>query len=83
MTITLTLNPELERGLLARARGRGLTLDAYLEELVRKEAALEATTQPAGKEKAQAFIAWTRSHRTTKPLSDEAISRATLYPDRP
>jgi hypothetical protein len=83
MNITLTLDPEVEKGLLARARERGLTLDAYLEELVTKEAALAAATQRSGKAKAQAFVAWAQRHRSTKPLSDEAISRANLYPDRP
>jgi 4-aminobutyrate aminotransferase-like enzyme len=82
MNITLTLDPEVEKGLLARAQQRGLTLNAYLEDLVKKEVAL-ADTRRSGKEKAQAFVAWAKSHRSTKPLSDEAISRARLYPDRP
>jgi hypothetical protein len=82
MNITVSLDPEVEKSLLARAHQRGLTLDAYIKDLVKKEASL-ATTQRSGKEKAQAFVAWAKSHRTTKPLSDEAISRATLYPDRP
>lgn len=83
MNITLRLDPELQKSLLARAQERGLTLDAYLEDLVRKEAAFAAATKRSGKEKAQAFVAWAKGHRSTKPLSDEAISRASLYPDRP
>jgi len=83
MDITLTLDPEVEKGLLARAQERGLTIDAYLKDLVQKEAALAAVTRRSGKEKAQAFVAWATGHRPTKPLSDEAVSRATLYPDRP
>jgi hypothetical protein len=82
MNITLTLDPEIEKGLLARAQERGLTLDAYLKDLVRKEAALSLATPRNGKEKARAFVAWAKGHRLTKPLSDEAISRATIYPDR-
>lgn len=82
MTITLTLDPEVEKNLIARARERGLTLDAYLENLVTREASRAAEDQRGGKEKAQAFIAWAKGHRPTKPLSDEAVSRATLYPDR-
>jgi hypothetical protein len=82
MNITLTLDPEVEKGLLARSRERGLTLDAYLRDLVRKEAGLGAATQRNGKEKAQAFIAWAKGHRPTKALSDDDVSRATFYPDR-
>jgi hypothetical protein len=82
MNITLTLEPEIEKGLLARAQERGLTLDAYLRALVRREAGLGAATQRNGKEKAEVFIAWANGHRSTKPLSDEAVSRASFYPDR-
>ena len=38
--------------------------------------------QQTGKEKAQAFVVWARSHHPTALVSDEAISRATMYPDR-
>jgi hypothetical protein len=81
MNITISLDLEVEKGLLARAQERGLTLDAYLKALVRKEATLAVATPRSGKEKAQAFVAWAKGHRSTTPLSDEAISRATLYPD--
>ena len=36
----------------------------------------------SGEEKARQFKAWTQSHPDTPPLSDEAISRANLNPDR-
>ena len=83
MNITLTLTPEVEKGLLARARERGLTLDAYLDDLVQREVGVASGSHRSGNEKAQEFVAWAKSHRPTKPLSDEAISRATMYPDRP
>ncbi len=38
MTVTLNLNPEVEKGLLARARERGVSLDDYLQEIVAREA---------------------------------------------
>ncbi|HEY3444203.1 MAG TPA: hypothetical protein VGK29_25860 [Paludibaculum sp.] len=82
MTITLKLKPEVEKGLIARARERGLTLDAYLDDLVQREAGLAGSASQTGKEKAQAFVAWARGHRPTTPLSDEAISRAKMYPER-
>jgi len=82
MNITLTLEPEVEKSLLAQAQERGLTLDAYLADLVKREAAVVAARQLSGKQKAQAFIAWAKSHRLTPPLSNDAISRSTIYPDR-
>ena len=53
-----------------------ITLDAYLDDLVRKEASAISVVRLSGKDKAQAFIEWAKGHRSTKPLSDEAISRA-------
>jgi hypothetical protein len=35
-----------------------------------------------GKQKAREFVEWANSHPDTPPLSDEAISRASLNPDR-
>jgi hypothetical protein len=82
MNITLTLDPEVEKGLVARARERGLTLDAYLQDLVKKEAGNAARLPRNERQKAQDFLAWAKGHRPTKLLSEEAVSRATMYPDR-
>jgi hypothetical protein len=51
MTVILNLNPEMEKGLLARAQARGVSLDDYIQELVAREAALPAAPEPppAGK----------------------------------
>jgi len=46
MTVTLNLNPEVEKSLKARAHARGVSLDAYLQELVAKEAALPIAEEP-------------------------------------
>lgn len=35
-----------------------------------------------GEERAKAFLEWAESFPDTPPLSDDAISRANLYPDR-
>ncbi|MBZ5617711.1 MAG: hypothetical protein LAQ69_03085 [Acidobacteriia bacterium] len=42
MDVTLSLNPEVEKGLLARAHARGVSLDEYLQEIVAREAGLPA-----------------------------------------
>jgi predicted nucleic acid-binding protein len=82
MIVKLSLSPEVESGLMARARARGVSLDNYLEELVAREAGLAASLPTSGEEKARAFVQWASGHRDTPPLSDEDISRATMYPDR-
>ena len=46
MTVTLNLNPEVEKGLMARARARGVSLDDYIQELVAKAAGLGIATEP-------------------------------------
>jgi hypothetical protein len=45
MTVILNLSPELEKGLMARARARGVSLDEYLQEIVAKEAGLPAAAE--------------------------------------
>ena len=46
MTVTLNLNPEVEKGLTVRAHARGVSLDDYLQELVAKEAGLPVGAEP-------------------------------------
>ena len=46
MNVTLSLNPEVEKGLMARAQARGISLDDYLQELVAKEAGLPVAAEP-------------------------------------
>jgi hypothetical protein len=78
MSITLNLSPDVEKGLMAQARERGMPLSEYLQEILTRQARLAAGTPMAGKAKARAFELWAKSHRTTHPLSDEAVSRASL-----
>ncbi len=42
----------------------------------------EVHSKTTGEEKVRDFLQWARSHRDTPLLSDEAISRAALNPDR-
>lgn len=46
MNVTLSLNPEVEKGLMARAHARGVSLDDYLQELVAREAGLPVASEP-------------------------------------
>lgn len=82
MSITLNLKPEIENGLVERARSRGLSIDAYLEYLLQNTHQMSSPTPLTGEERAKAIIEWAKSHRYTEPLSDEAISRESIYADR-
>lgn len=82
MSITLELAPDVERALSARAEQKGLSLDAYLREVMEREAGLTSAGLAPGEEKAQAFLAWADSFPDTPALSDEAVSRSSMYPDR-
>ena len=83
MTVTLNLNPDVEKGLMALAREEGLSISDYLQEVMVREAARVSIRTPAtGEEKAEAFLAWAESFPDTPSLSEEAISRDSMYPDR-
>lgn len=47
MTVTLDLNPEIEQGLLAQAHERGVSLDAFLKEIVSRQAQVAASPATA------------------------------------
>ncbi len=86
MTVTLELSPEREAVLKAQAQARGLTIEQWLLELA-EQLALPASiahlqrTNP--KEWARQFRAWADGHDPNTPvLSDEAMSRESIYPDR-
>ncbi len=51
MTVTLNLNSEVEKGLTARARERGVSLDDYLQEIVTREAGVLTSPPSAVKAK--------------------------------
>ena len=82
MTVSLSLSPEIEEGLLARAEQKGVSLDYLLQEIVSREVGIGSTPKMSGEEKARAFVEWAESHRHTTPLSDEAIDRSNLYPEQ-
>lgn len=91
MTVIIEVSGELETALKAQAQEQGLTADRLAHRVLARtltpglEDAEDAPATPAwtnGKEKALAFARWVKSHRDTPPLSDEAVSRASMYPDR-
>ena len=53
MTITLDLQPEIEKGLLAQAQARGVSLTDYVQEIVTREARV---SEPVGKPPARNLV---------------------------
>jgi hypothetical protein len=82
MDVHLSLNPDAEAGLLARARARGVSPDEYVREVIEKEIGVSKGRELTPEERADAFIQWADSFPDGPPLSDEAISRESMYPDR-
>jgi hypothetical protein len=73
---------ETEAGLLAQAHARGLSLEAYAQEVLRERSRSPLSAGGRGAaEKARAFETWARSHPHKPPLPDEALRRENLIRD--
>ena len=86
MTLTLELPPEREAALKAQAQARGMSVEQWLLDLIEQLApstSIAHLQKTNPKEWARQFHEWAESHdRTTTLLSDESISRDSIYPDR-
>lgn len=81
MTVTIQLPPDIEADLVTQARARGLDLTQYVERLLREQ----VSPSPAALSPADRAKSWRESVQglpDTPPLSDEAISRESIYGDR-
>ena len=72
--------------LKAQAEAKGLTVERWLQKIAEDHVPPQSTshlqtTNP--QEWARRFHEWAEGHdRSTQPLSDDAISRESIYPDR-
>lgn len=86
MTVTLELSPEIEAALKSQAQARGLSIEQWLLQLAQQNApsvSIAHLQKTNPKEWARQFRAWAESHDPNTPvLSDEAMSRDSIYPDR-
>jgi hypothetical protein len=86
MTVTINIPPEREAAYQALAQAKGLSVEQWLRQLVDQAAPLQLETSPSNQDSRdtweEEFDAWVNSFPHTPPLSDEAISRASMYPDR-
>jgi len=67
-----------------RARERGVSVDAYLRELIdQKGAESKRSNGLSSQERVRLLREWASSHSTNTPvLSDDAISRESIYEER-
>ncbi|MBE9215545.1 hypothetical protein IQ247_23245 [Plectonema cf. radiosum LEGE 06105] len=84
MRIILELKPEVETRLVAHAAAMGMSVERYLESLVEKslskeEAFIEVTIPQEKWKAALNNLGRSPSLAQTLPLSDEAISRESIY----
>ena len=82
--MTVTLKPDLEEELAARAKAQGLTTDEYVNRVLE---GLVAHNKPAAElsaeERAQILEDWVANHSVGgPPLSDYAVSRESIYKER-
>ncbi len=83
--MTVTLKPDLEEALTARAQAEGLSTDEFVNrELEKVVATTESGPKLTPEERARLWEEWLNSHDYIKapPLSDEAISRESIYRER-
>jgi hypothetical protein len=88
MELNIRISDETAPRLKAQAEAHGITVEQWVEQIVEQSAqplppsiAQQQKTNP--KEWARQFHEWAESHdRTTPLLSDEAVSRESIYPDR-
>lgn len=87
MNLTIEIPDEKAAALQAQAAARGLTVKRWVEQIAEQHAGVQplsiAQLQKSDpKEWARQFHEWAESHdRTTPLLSDESVSRESIYPD--
>lgn len=83
-TITIDIPDEQVAALAAKAKAQGLTLEDWFRQVAAEEAGpAQSAKKTDFKEWERKFDEWINSHDSNKPvLSDEAISRDSIYQDR-
>ncbi len=79
MTVTIDLLPETEAGLAALAAEQGVSVAEYVRRLVEHQVPVSQRVVLSPADRASAWRQAANSLPRTPPLSDEAISRESLY----
>jgi hypothetical protein len=77
MTLTIQLKPEVEASLSAQARAKGVSVAEYVGSLL--EQLTPSGPQMSPEQRANALSDWAKEFPQVPPLSDEAVSRETIY----
>jgi len=85
VTVTLNLPQEKEAAFKAQAQARGLSLEQWMLEVAEQQVppiSIAHLQRTDPEEWARQFRIWADSHDPNIPvLSDEAMSRESIYPD--
>jgi Arc/MetJ-type ribon-helix-helix transcriptional regulator len=84
--MSIDINPETERVVRDElGQGHFRSVDELIlfgVRVWREHNLPQAQSRTNGPHKAEEFVEWAQSHPPSPPLSDEAVSRASLNPDR-
>lgn len=82
--MTVTLKPDLEEELTARAQAEGLSTEEFVNrELEKLVAGAPAESKLTPEERSRLWEEWLDSHSVAgPPLSDYAVSRESIYKER-
>ena len=82
MTVTIELPSEIAADLVAHAHAHGLEVSQFVEHLLREQVPQRVVSALSPAERAEAWRESSRGLPHTPPLSDDAISRESIYGDR-
>jgi hypothetical protein len=88
MTIKLDLKPETEARLIAQASAQGMSVEQYLQSLIENNLPIEAEQPIPKTETSENWVNLLEQFcnnpalANVPPLSDEAISRESIYRER-
>jgi hypothetical protein len=80
--MSLNVNPDIEARLIALAQASGVSVEDFLLRVVEEKSQHAPSFRLNPDQWAEQFEAWADSFPEAPPLTDEALSRENLYPDR-
>ena len=82
MSVKIDLPPDIEANLAAQAASLGISLDEHLRHVLEERARAPRSKPMTPEERATFWRDSVKGLPDTKPLSDEAISRESIYAER-
>lgn len=78
----INLRTDLEERLTTLASANGLSVDAFIQQVIDEKSAVTSPRRLSPDEWAHQFEAWADSFPQVALIPDEALNRENLYPDR-